>query len=119
MAINYAKLTKRVRKLLKENGAVYVVTRPEVVYRDANGVEISEPAHNYDVIGILTKFSLMELTSTTIQGGDMKFICVAPEDMQIGDVVNIGGTRWRVENPAPVKPDGSTRLVNLAQVRIL
>ena len=118
MAINYAALTKRVRKLLADNGAAYDATRKGEVYR--NGAEeLVAPDKTFSVIGILTKFSLMELAGSTVQAGDMKFICVAPptEELKIGDLVTINTMKWRVINPAPVAPKAST-IVYLAQVRL-
>lgn len=118
MAINYVKLTKRVRKLLKENGAAYTATRKGSVYRE-NGEELVEPDTTFSVIGVLTKFSLMEMSGSTVQAGDMKFICVAPpeQELKIGDIVTINTMKWRVENPAPVSPVASV-MCYLAQVRM-
>lgn len=120
MAINYVALSRRVRKLLKANGRAYQVTRKGEVYRNQSGDEIVEPDRTYDVIGILTAFSLYEQAGSTVQAGDMKFICVIPptEAMAIGDVVDIAGTHWRVEDPKAVKPT-ATDICYLAQVRLL
>lgn len=120
MAINYVALTRRVRKLLAENGAPYDVTRKGEIYRGGDGEEIKEDDRTYSAIGVLTSFSLYERAGSTVKMGDMKFICVVPptEVMSIGDVVDISGTKWRVEDPRAVMPKASN-ICYLAQVRML
>lgn len=120
MAINYTALSRRVRKLLQKNGKPYDITRPGVVYRNNQGEEIREDDRIYSAVGIMTSFSIMEIAGSTVQSGDMKFICVIPptETLQIGDILSFNGTQWRVENPHPVMPD-SRNLCYLAQVRLL
>jgi hypothetical protein len=120
VAINYTALTRRIRKLLKANGKPYNITRKGIVYRNNDGDEIKEDDRLYSSIGILTSFSLYERAGSTVEAGDMKFICVIPptEVMAIGDVVDINGTMWRVEDPRAVRPNGSD-MCYLAQVRLL
>ncbi|QHJ80233.1 MAG: hypothetical protein [Bacteriophage sp.] len=120
MAINYVALTRRVRKLLAKNGAPYNVTRKGLVYRNNIGDELKEDDRVYSAIGIMTSFSIYEMTGSVIQAGDMKFICVVPptEVMEIGDILDVNGTLWRVEDPKPVMPN-ATAMCYIAQVRLI
>lgn len=118
--INYTALTRRVRKLLARNGAPYSVKRAGMVSRDSTGQEFREDDIEYSAVGILTSFSVFEMAGSAIETGDMKFICVIPptEEMRIGDVVEINGTHWRVEDPRPVMPK-ATAMCYIAQVRLV
>lgn len=103
MPINYAALRATAKRLIGENGVTYVITRNGALER-VGGVETRKPAATFDCVGIVTNWDPREINGKTIQTGDLKLICVPEQPLAVGDLVEYGGTKYRVEHPNPVKP---------------
>lgn len=109
---NYAGLKRKVNPLIKKYGMTFKVTRPGSVDRVA-GEEVVIPSTSFDVIGIREEYKPSEIDGTRVIAGDVKFLCQASEQVQVGDLVNLNNTDYRVINPNPLQPAGTTMLFQL------
>ena len=109
---NYAGLKRKVNPLIKKYGITVKVTRPGSVDRVA-GEEVVIPSTSFDVIGLREEYKPSEIDGTRIVAGDIKFLCQASEQVQVGDLVNLNSADYRVINPNPLQPAGTTMLFQL------
>ena len=109
---NYSGLKRKVNPLIKRFGMTATVTRPGTVDR-VDGEEVVTPATSFDVIGLREEYKPSEIDGTRIVAGDVKFLCQAVKQVKVGDLVNLNGTDYRVVNPNPLQPAGTTLLFQL------
>ena len=109
---NYAGLKRKVNPLIKKFGITVTVTRPGSVDR-VDGDEVVIPPTSFDVIGLREEYKPSEIDGARIVAGDVKFLCRAVEQLRVGDLVNLDGTDYRVINPNPLQPAGTTMLFQL------
>lgn len=109
---NYAGLKRKVNPRIKKFGMTVTVTRPGSVDR-VDGEEVVIPPTSFDVIGLREEYKPSEIDGTCIVAGDVKFLCQAVEQLRVGDLVNLNGTDYRVVNPNPLQPAGTTMLFQL------
>lgn len=109
---DYAGLKRKVNPLIKKFGMTVTVTRPGSVDR-VDGNEIVIPPTSFDIIGLREEYKPREIDGTRIIAGDVKFLCQAAEQVQVGDLVNLNNTDYRVINPTPLQPAGTTMLFQL------
>lgn len=109
---NYAGLKRKVNPLIKKFGMMATVTRPGSVDR-VDGDEVIIPPTSFDVIGLREEYKPREIDGTRIVAGDVKFLCQAVKPVQVGDLISLNGTDYRVVNPNPLQPAGTTMLFQL------
>lgn len=109
---NYTGLKRKVNPLIKKYGMTVKVTRPGAVDR-VDGEEVVIPPTSFDVIGLREEYKPSEIDGTRIVAGDVKFLCQAVKPVQIGDLISLNGTDYRVVNPNPLQPAGTTMLFQL------
>lgn len=103
MAINYQRMRATAKRLLTQNGTQFTGIRPGTVTR-VNGEEVSVPDTALKITGVDTEYKPHEIDGKTILTGDKQIVATADVPVMVGDVFDIDGQRWRVENPWPVKP---------------
>ena len=103
MAINYLKMRATSKRLLTENGTSYSGVRPGGVER-VDGEEVITPDVALRIVGVQTAYKPSEIDGKTILTGDKQIVATADNEVRVGDLFDIDGQRWRVENPWPVKP---------------
>lgn len=110
--VNYAGLKRKVNQLIKKYGMTTKVMRPGTVDR-VDGDEVVIPPTSFDVIGLREEYKPSEIDGTRIVAGDVKFLCQAVKPVQVGDLVSLNNTDYRVINPNPLQPAGQTMLFQL------
>lgn len=115
MAINYLRMQKTAMRLLTENGTEYSVTRT-TPRQMVNGVEIPGSKSTFTATGVKTEYSPHEIDGTVILTGDIRLTFKAEPDIEVDDVVDIDGAKWRVVQSNPVKP-ATLMLCYKAQLR--
>ncbi len=103
MAIDYLKMRATAKRLLTENGTQYSGVRPGGVQR-IDGEEVQIPDTAISIIGVDTAYKPFEIDGKLIMSGDRRIVATADNEVRTGDIFDIDGQRWRVENPWPVKP---------------
>lgn len=109
---NYTGLKRKVNQRIKKFGMTVTVTRPGSVDR-GDGDEVVIPPTSFDVIGLREEYKPREIDGTRIVAGDVRFLCQAVKQVKVGDLVNLNGTDYRVVNPNPLQPAGTTLLFQL------
>ena len=115
MAIDYLRMQARTTRMLRQNGALYNVTRKGSV-TVIGGVEHKTDDVQFTAIGVKTEYAPGEIDGTVIVNGDVRIVFTAEQEIKIGDVVDIDGTAHRVIKPNPAKP-ASLVLCYKAQLR--
>lgn len=115
MPINYQRMRATAKRLISGNGTTWQITRPGKVEVIA-GVEHVQPEQQLTAVGVRTDYQPSEVDGKLIQGGDVRIVFTADAPLMIGDLVDIDGTAYRIENPNPVKP-GNLVLCYRAQLR--
>ncbi|MEP8697741.1 hypothetical protein ABKV89_02825 [Enterobacter hormaechei] len=115
MAIDYQRMQARTTRMLRQNGALYNVTRKGSV-TVIGGVEHKTDDIQFTAIGVKTEYAPGEIDGTVIVNGDVRIVFNAEQEIKIGDVVDIDGTAHRVIKPNPAKP-ASLVLCYKAQLR--
>lgn len=103
MAINYLAMRATATRLLKENGTKIEGVRPGSVER-IDGEEVITDDTTIKIIGVKTEYKPHQIDGKNILSGDVQLTCTYETPVQVGDVFDIDGQRWRVENPWPSKP---------------
>lgn len=103
MAINYQRMRATAKRLLTENGTKYTGVRPGGIQR-IEGEEVEIPDTVLNIIGVQTEYKPVEIDGKVILTGDKQIVSTADNEVRVGDLFDIDGQRWRVENPWPVKP---------------
>ena len=104
MAIDYRRMRNTATRLLTENGKTYPLTRGGTTTRDQFGKEVTTPAVNGTVTGVVTEYSAREIDGSLIATGDKKLAATFETEVRIDDRIEIDGKKWRVVQPNPVKP---------------
>lgn len=117
MTINYLRMRATATRLLTENGAQYALTRGGTVSRDENGREIKTPAISATVTGVITEYQPREVDGSLVITGDVKLAATFETELRIDDHIEIGGRKYRVVQPNPVKP-GKVLISYNAQLRM-
>ena len=104
MAIDYRRMRNTATRLLTENGKTYPLTRGGTTTRDQFGKEVTTPAVNGTVTGVVTEYSAREIDGSLIATGDKKLAATFETEVRIDDRIEIEGKKWRVVQPNPVKP---------------
>lgn len=115
MPIDYLRMQARTTRMLRQNGALYNVTRKGPV-TVIGGVEHKTEEVRFAAVGVKTEYTPGEIDGTVIVNGDVRIVFTAEQEIKIGDVVDIDGTAYRVVNPHPAKP-ASLVLCYKAQLR--
>ena len=103
MAIDYLRMRATAKRLLTQNGTQFTGTRPGGIQR-IDGEEVELPPTTISIIGVQTAYKPQEIDGKVILSGDKQIVATADAEVRVGDVFEIDGQRWRVENPWPVKP---------------
>lgn len=103
MAIDYLRMRATAKRLLTQNGAQFTGLRPGGVQR-IDGEEVQIPDSIISIVGVQTAYKPQEIDGKLILSGDKQIVATADVEVRVGDVFEIDGQRWRVENPWPVKP---------------
>ena len=114
MPIDYLRMQARTTRMLRQNGALYNVTRKGSV--TVIGVEHKTEEVRFTAVGVKTEYAPGEIDGTVIVNGDVRIVFTAEQEIKIGDVVDIDGTAHRVIKPSPAKP-ASLVLCYKAQLR--
>jgi len=104
MPIDYRRMRATATRLLTENGKIYPLTRGGTTTRDQFGKEVTTPAVNGTVTGVITEYSAREIDGSLIATGDKKLAATFETEVRIDDRIEIDGKKWRVVQPNPVKP---------------
>lgn len=104
MPIGYRRIRATATRLLTENGKIYPLTRGGTTTRDQFGKEVTTPAVNGTVTGVITEYSAREIDGSLIATGDKKLAATFETEVRIDDRIEIDGKKWRVVQPNPVKP---------------
>ncbi len=104
MPIDYRRIRATATRLLTENGKIYPLTRGGTTTRDQFGKEVTTPAVNGTVTGVITEYSAREIDGSLIATGDKKLAATFETEVRIDDRIEIDGKKWRVVQPNPVKP---------------
>uniref|UniRef100_A0AB39AC21 Head closure Hc1 n=1 Tax=Pectobacterium phage Taid TaxID=3158139 RepID=A0AB39AC21_9CAUD len=105
---DYAGAEKRARKQIDRYGSKYEGIRPAYVYRDGSGKEIKVPQGTVSVVGLPVDFGFAEYQNLGVSVGDVKFICYSDDVLKVGDRFTLLGKTFRIKDPRPVAPGGST-----------
>ena len=97
MAIDYQRMQASTTRMLRQNGATYNVTRKGSV-TVIGGIEHKTEAVRFTAVGVKTAYG------TVIVNGDVQIVFTSEQEIEIGDVVDIDGTAYRVVKPNPAKP---------------
>lgn len=73
-----------------------------------NGKEVSTPVERFRVYGLCREVAFRDIDGDTIRAGDKRGIFNVEHDIMTGDVITIDGEAFRVVNPRPVRPTGTT-----------
>ena len=103
MPISYTRLQSTAKRLLSGNGTTWQITRPGKV-TVIGGVEQVQEEQQLTAVGIRTDYQPSEIDGKLIIGGDVRIVFTADTVLEIGDLVDIDGTAYRIVNPYPVKP---------------
>lgn len=103
MAINYLKMRATATRLLTENGKKFNGHRPGTTTR-VEGDEVITDESPLTITGVLATYKPHQIDGKTILTGDMQLTCTYAVPVKVGDIFQIEGQNWRVENPWPSKP---------------
>lgn len=104
--------------LLNEFGVMFPGEQTIAPHRDpVTGLEVPGSSVPFTILGVVKEYNAYEKTQTSIQAGDVQFVCDNSRELAIGDRIRINGVYWRVEKPNPVIPDGQTIICHRAQMR--
>jgi|GEM_PF-68473 len=103
MPIDYLRMQARTTRMLRQNGALYNVTRKGSV-TVIGGVEHKTEEVRFTAVGVKTEYAPGEIDGTVIVNGDVQIVFTSEQEIKIGDVVDIDGTAYRIVNPNPAKP---------------
>lgn len=104
--------------LLSEFGVLFPGVQTIPPHRDpVDGHEVPGSTEDFTILGVVQEYNAYEKAQTSIQSGDVRFVCDNSRALKIGDRIRINGVYWRVEQPNPVIPDGQTIICHRAQMR--
>ena len=109
---DYRALKRKVNPLIKKFGMKVMASRPGGVVR-VGGEEVVTPPLSFEIVGLREEYKPHEIDGTRVLSGDVKFLCQATEQLQVGDTVNLNNIDYRVVNPNPLKPAATTMLFQL------